>query len=278
MRYSTSPFGSITPVVKNLLIINVIVFIAAMVIQQKFGLAIEQYLGLHIPSAEQFKPHQLITYMFLHANFQHIFFNMFALFMFGRMLEMVWGQKHFMIYYFVTGIGAALIHVLVHYIEIMPVINAVNYYINNPLHENLQYLIDNHFQLRSQQMLLEYESFRESYNSLINQDTEKAVSLARQYLSGYKTDFLNAHITIGASGAVFGILLAFGMLFPDTRLMLLFPPIPIRAKYFVIGYGILTLFMGVANFQFDNVAHFAHLGGMLFGYIIIKYWQKKGRY
>ncbi len=236
MRYRTSPFGSITPVVKNLLIINIIVFIADMVIQQKFGIAIKQYLGLYIPSAELFKPHQLITYMFVHADFQHLFFNMFALFMFGRMLEMVWGQKRFMIYYFATGIGAALLHLIVQYIEILPVINSINYYLNNPLHENLQ------------------------------------------HLSEYKTDFLNSRVTIGASGAVFGILLAFGMLFPDTRLMLLFPPIPIRAKYFVIGYGILTLFMGVANFQFDNVAHFAHLGGMLFGYIIIKYWQKKGSY
>ncbi|WP_026474440.1 rhomboid family intramembrane serine protease [Alkaliflexus imshenetskii] len=278
MNYGASPFGGIPPVVKNLLIINAIFFFASIVAVNSFGIRIEDYLGLHVPMAEKFKAYQLITYMFLHdyRGIMHIFFNMFALFMFGRMLEVVWGPKRFLVFYFVTGIGAALVHLLTQYIEILPVLKAITHYMNNASHENLSLFLDDHLQIRSLDMKRKFDAFAASYNSLVNSDPQAAIGLSREYLYSYRIDFLNNHITVGASGAVFGILLAFGMLFPETRLMLLFPPIPIKAKYFVIIYGVAELFLGVANFSFDNVAHFAHLGGMLFGFILIKYWQKKG--
>lgn len=278
MRYGASPFGGMTPIVKNLIIINALFFLASIVFQSSFGIRIEDYLGLHVPMAEKFQPHQLVSYMFLHSypSLTHIFFNMFALFMFGRMLEMVWGPKKFLIYYFATGIGAALIHLLTQYIEIVPVLKALNYYMNNATHENLQIFLDNNFQIRSLDMQRNYQGFVTSYNSIYSIDPDKAIAISREFLYQWRIDFLNNHVTVGASGSVFGILLAFGMLFPNTQLMLLFPPIPIKAKWLVIIYGVMELFLGVANFSFDNVAHFAHLGGMLFGFFLIKYWQRKG--
>jgi membrane associated rhomboid family serine protease len=123
-----------------------------------------------------------------------------------------------------------------------------------------------------------YEEFAALYNQLVNTDPDRAMALSKEFLFQYRGSYLNSFVTVGASGAVFGILLAFGMLFPNTQLMLLFPPIPIKAKYFVILYGVIELFMGVAQFSMDNVAHWAHLGGMLFGFILIKYWKRKGIY
>lgn len=278
MNYGSSPFGGLTPVVKNLIIINVLFFLASIVFQSSMGVRIEDYLGLHVPMAEKFSSYQLVTYMFLHAypSFAHIFFNMFALFMFGRMLEMVWGPKKFLIYYFATGIGAALIHLITQYYEIAPVLKELNHFMNNASHENLQLFLSDHFQISSLDMKRNFDGFVSSYNSIYNADPESAISLSKEFLYQWRIDFLNNHVTVGASGSVFGILLAYGMLFPNTQLMLLFPPIPIKAKYIVIIYGVIELFMGVAKFSFDNVAHFAHLGGMLFGFILIKYWQRKG--
>ncbi|MDR1880989.1 MAG: rhomboid family intramembrane serine protease, partial [Tannerellaceae bacterium] len=180
---------------------------------------------------KSFNPVQLITYMFMHDthSFTHVFFNMFAVYMFGRVLENIWGSKRFFLYYMVTGIGAGLIQELVWFIELRDVLAS-------------------------------------GYDT-INLNGVELLS---------KSEFLNRFITIGASGAVFGVLLAFGMIFPHVPLYLMFIPIPIKARYFVIGYGLVELFMGVAQFGGDSVAHFAHLGGMLFGYIMIRYWKTKG--
>ena len=286
MNIGTSSLGGMSPAVKNLIIINVIFYVASLVFYSTFGVAIEDYLGLHIPSAEAFNPIQLVTYMFLHAYYTpghgiiitHLFFNMFALFMFGRMLEMVWGTKRFLIYYFVTGIGAAVIHIITQYIEVMPMINAITQYLNEGSPESFQAFIDEHLQIRTYAMGQQYEQFANSYNQLIGNNPAKAIALSKSYLLEYQEAYLNSFVTVGASGAVFGILLAFGMLFPNTQLMLLFPPIPIRAKYFVIIYGMIELFMGISNFSMDNVAHWAHLGGMLFGFILIKYWKNRGNF
>ena len=168
--------------------------------------------------------------MFMHDthSFAHVFFNMFAVYMFGRVLENVWGPKRFLIFYMVTGIGAGLVQELTWYFDLRDVINAPQELVNI------------------------------GGGQILN-----------------KEEFYNLFVTVGASGAVFGILLAFGMLFPNVPLYLMFVPIPIKAKYFVIFYGLAELTMGVANFSGDSVAHFAHLGGMLFGYILIKYWKKK---
>ncbi len=285
MNVGASPFGGLTPAVKNLIIINVIFYVASLVFFSTFGFRIEEHLGLHLPTAEAFNPIQIVTYMFLHAYvaggsiyFLHLFFNMFALFMFGRMLETVWGTKRFLIYYFVTGIGAAFIHIITQYIEVMPVLNAITDYMNNPSHADLKALLEDQLEPRSREMISLYKEFVNSYNDLRHSNPDRAVAIAKDFLVQYRIAYLNSFVTIGASGAVFGILLAFGMLFPNTQLMLLFPPIPIKAKYFVIIYGIIELTLGIRGSEMDNVAHWAHLGGMLFGFILIKYWKNKGIY
>jgi membrane associated rhomboid family serine protease len=209
--------GSIPAVTKNLIIINVLCFLAQTFLQRT-GDYITFYGGLHFFLSDGFLPFQLVTYMFLHGSVGHLFFNMFAVYMFGRTLETVWGGQRFLIYYMITGIGAGLVQELVVAIQFWD-------YLSSPQ--------------------------------------------AGQQLAGM--------ITIGASGAVFGILLAFGMLFPNAELMVIPVPVPIKAKYLVIAYGAIELFLGVANFSGDTVAHFAHLGGLLFGLIVILYWKKKNK-
>ncbi len=218
MNTSRNNFGNLPTVTKNLLIINVIIWLAQFVLLRRTDVDLTQQFGLHFPASDNFRFYQLITYMFLHDpfSFSHVFFNMFAVFMFGRTLEQVWGPKRFLTYYMVTGIGAGLVQLLVMYIRISAE--------------------------------LPPEMF-----SMVNS------------------------ITVGASGSVFGILLAFGMLFPNAQLFIIPFPFPIKAKWFVIGYGLIELLFGVANRTGDNVAHFAHLGGMLFGIFMILYWRKKDK-
>jgi membrane associated rhomboid family serine protease len=193
---------------------------------------------------------------------------MFALFMFGRMLETVWGPKRFLLYYMVTGVGAALIHILTQYIEVAPMLDAIAHDMNNASPEALKSFLNKALPA----------AVNNEFTRLINENPENLKAIVSEYMIKYRDLYLNSFVTVGASGSVFGILLAFGMLFPNTQLMLLFPPIPIKAKYFVIIYGAIELFMGVQNFSMDNVAHWAHLGGMLFGFILIKYWKNKGFY
>ncbi|MDH6359206.1 rhomboid family intramembrane serine protease [Parabacteroides sp. PF5-9] len=225
--------SSIPPVTKNLIIINLLFWVATLALP-KVGINLIELLGLHFPGATDFKFYQIISYMFMHdtRSFTHVFFNMFAVYMFGRVLENVWGPKRFLTFYFVTGIGAGLMQELVWFFELREVLAG-------------------------------------SYE-MINLNGVELIT---------KSEYLNFFVTVGASGAVFGILMAFGVMFPNIPLYVMFIPVPIKAKYFVIGYGLIELFMGVANFQGDSVAHFAHLGGMLFGYILLRYWKKKdGRY
>ncbi len=236
--------GDIPPVVKNLLIINAVMLLADFVMMGSFGIRLTRILGLYYFESEQFQPYQFITHMFMHGGMAHLFFNMFALWMFGRVLEGVWGGKRFFIYYFFTGLGAALLHTVVNYIEIQTIMSRLT-----------------PEQIATVQQ--EGPGLWETHRNFVH---EGMASLNRA---------INIP-TVGASGAVFGVLLAFGMMFPDTRLMLLFPPIPIKAKYFVIAYGAIELYLGLTR-PGSNIAHFAHLGGMLFGFILIKYWQKNTR-
>ncbi|HYQ57060.1 MAG TPA: rhomboid family intramembrane serine protease [Draconibacterium sp.] len=240
MRYR--PMLNMPPVVKNLILANVVFFLITIVLKQS-GTDLYPILGLHFPLSEKFRLHQFFTYMFMHSSrgIGHIFFNMFALYMFGRVLESVWGPKRFLTFYLVTGIGAAVLHMVVTYFEYHSLIGKMS-------PDQIAYVKEVGYQIWS-----EGKNFSDP-------------------LAGKLNAILNTP-TVGASGAVFGILLGFGMLFPNTELMLLFPPIPIKAKYFVIGYGALELFFGVSGIQ-GSVAHFAHLGGMLFGYFMIKYWNK----
>ncbi|MCB9173468.1 MAG: rhomboid family intramembrane serine protease [Flavobacteriales bacterium] len=239
-------FRDTPPVVKNLLIINVLMYLAMLMLSGQ-GIDLTDYFGLHYWKSEAFYPHQLVTYMFMHSfTITHLFFNMFAVWMFGKVLESVWGSKRFLIYYMITGIGAGLIQLLVAYIRLMPLYDALS-------PEELAYITENGYQI-----LQEGKNFTDPIPGKFN--------------------LLMNVTTVGASGSVFGVLLAFGMLFPNTELMLLFPPIPIKAKWFVIGYGAIELYSGMADRAGDNVAHFAHLGGMLFGFFLIKYWQKNSNH
>ncbi|MGN0232036.1 MAG: rhomboid family intramembrane serine protease [Muribaculaceae bacterium] len=232
--------SSIPTVTKNLIIINALVWLATIVLPKWLGIDLVEYCGLHYWLASDFNPAQLVTYMFMHDpnGFMHLFFNMFSLFIFGRILEQVWGSKRFLFYYLSTGLGAGLIQ------EITWMLTATSSFV----------LIDgNGFEAMSGTEAITYA-------------LSHGIDVGAYY---------NSMITIGASGAVFGILLAFGMMFPNAPMYLMFIPIPIKAKYLVIGYGAFELMFGVAGIQ-QGVAHFAHLGGMLVGFLILLYWKKKG--
>lgn len=224
-------WSSIPVVTKNLLILNVLFFLTTDVLNRIIGFDLTNILGLHYFTTKSFNPAQLVTYMFMHGSFLHLFFNMFMLFMFGRFLEQAWNSKRFFAYYMITGIGAGLVQQVVWTIEYHDIISGVYSYVN------------------------------------IGTQTITAEA------------FLNKITTVGASGAVVAILLAFGMTYPNMPLYIMFIPIPIKAKYVVIGFAAVDLFMGVGNIQFANIniAHFAHLGGMLFGIILILIWRKRGK-
>ena len=217
-------YFSTPPVVLNLIIINLLFFLAQSFLP--IGNAMTYNLSLHYVTSPDFHIWQLVTYMFLHGGTAHIFTNMFALWMFGRQLEYDLGPKRFLIYYMVCGIGAGLLQLLVNWIQI----------------------------------------------SVMQSSGASPVVIAQ----------IAGGITIGASGAIFGVLLAFGMLHPNARIMLLFPPIPMKAKYFVIGYGVIELLWGIAGTSSitnvgGGIAHFAHVGGMLWGFILLRYWKRKGK-
>lgn len=260
------------PVVKNLLIINGLLYLASAVFAQRFGFDMNAAFGLHYFMSDQFGWWQLVTFMFLHGSLSHVFFNMFAVFMFGRVLEYSWGAKRFLIYYFVTGIGSGIIQLFALYFDVQPFIDGVDAYLNEQTTDNLQAFLNSYgaFSMESHALM---RQFTESYNNIVNVNPAEAQSLARSFLFDYQKLFIDSHITVGASGAVFGLLLAFGMMFPNTVIMLLIPPIPIKAKYFVMIYGAIELVEGIYNSQYDNVAHWAHLGGMLFGFFLIRKWR-----
>ena len=247
MQQIRSIFANIPPVVKVLLIINGGMLALTYILAQFSGIDLNRILGLYYYSSDAFKPYQIITHMFMHGDIMHLFFNMYALWMFGQILEKVWGPKRFFVYYIITGLGAVVLHTLVQYIH-------------------LQIAGSNVTPEQYEMVLREGANAFKNGKNFINPEMAKLNEL--RYFS-------NVMPTVGASGAVFGILLAFGMMFPNAELMLFFIPVPIKAKYFVIGYGVLELINGVANVQGDNIAHFAHLGGMLFGFIMIKLWKKE---
>ena len=258
-NYKSSFLSSIPPVVKNLIAINIILWLASSItpgLFSRMGVNVDltDILGMHYWASSKFNPAQLVTYMFMHGGFEHILFNMFALYMFGGVLENLWGTKRFLFYYLLTGIGAGIVQQLFWTIEYQSVVTALNEAIST----------------NSVNALLNHQDILSHYFRL-----ENIGSLDAPALIEMKRMFLNLPITVGASGAVFGLLLAFGWLFPEAKLMLLFLPIPIKARIFVLIYGVAELFLGVAQFSGDSVAHFAHLGGMLFGAILILYWKRK---
>jgi len=256
---------SIPPVTKNIIFINLLFWLAAVTLPKVsmnlIGVPVDltKWLGLHLILAPDFKLYQFVSYMFMHdtSSFTHLFFNMFSVYMFGRAIESTWGPKRFLIFYMITGIGAGVVQQVFWLVENQSVIIALSQAVDSG----------------SAQSLISVQPLLSSYFSGLTD-----LSLLKESDLIYLNDlYLNMHVTVGASGAVFGILLAFAMLYPNTPLYLMFIPIPIKAKYFVVFYGLVELFMGVARFSGDNVAHFAHLGGILFGFILVKFWKKKDR-
>ncbi len=237
MNYRPQRFSILPPVIKNLLIINGIFFLATWVLQGSFGIDLVDLFGLHYPASTYFEPYQIVTHMFMHANLTHIFFNMFALWMFGTQLENLWGPKRFLIFYMVSALGAAILH------------EAVIWYQISELTANMN-----------------PADIRAVFDLTTTTGSNQMAELYRL-----------AHTpVVGASGAVFGILLGFGMMFPNSPIYIYFL-FPIKAKYFVMIYGALELWSGISNAA-SPIAHFAHLGGMLFGYLLLRYWQLKRPY
>ncbi|MFN8210679.1 MAG: rhomboid family intramembrane serine protease [Bacteroidales bacterium] len=241
--YSRGFFG-MPPAVKNLVYINIIMFLAIWTARSAFNIDLNRILGIYFYKSELFRPFQIITHMFMHATLLHLAMNMFALYMFGQILEQVWGPKRFLVYYLVTGLGAMIIHESVLAIQYYKLMGSMS-------PEGLQEVLDNG---------LKY--------------TLEGKAYVDQYAGNLQSLLFTP--TVGASGAVFGVLLAFGVLFPNTQLMLLFPPIPIKAKYFVAGYGLIELYLAVTQ-PGSSIAHAAHIGGMIFGYLLIRYWRKTTR-
>ena len=227
-----------TPTVtKNLIIINVLCFFGA-IVAEKYGINLNDVLGLHYFESEKFRLYQLFTYMFMHSGFEHIFFNMFAVWMFGRILETVWGPQRFLLYYVLCGMGAGLVQEVTQYFEFIP------------------YMAD----------MAQLSAYAPETIVPINGVTHTA----GQWLAMYER--VISVPTVGASGAVYAILMAFGMLFPNQEIFIF--PLPIKAKWLIIGYFVIELGMGIMGN--DGVAHFAHLGGMIFGFLLILYWRKRG--
>ena len=233
-QYRPSGFGYLPTVTKNIIIINVILYLATILLIKTKNFDLTSYLGLHYYLAPDFKPHQFITYIFMHSvsDPMHIIFNMLGVYMFGQVLEQVWGPKRFLIFYLVTGLGAALAQYIVMHVEIQGVLSEVN---NNI--------------------------------SLIDNPALKGEWIEQKYA------YLNRHVIVGASGSLFGILGAFGLLFPNTELLIYFL-FPIKAKWLVILYGAFELYSGIKNSVGDNVAHFAHIGGLVVGLILVLIWRK----
>lgn len=274
-QYRPSGFSFLPEVVKNLLIINGIFFLATVIFESK-GVDLSYFLGLHYFGSDEFKVWQFITYMFMHGSFTHLFFNMFAVWMFGAAIENIWGPKRFLTYYLITGLGAALCHYAIVYVELQPAMEQINAYIADPSIKKLNAFSESGIlgKYGTQQLIDHYNEFTEEFNSLYSINPKEALRVSVQYMEIFRNDILNAPVVVGASGAVFGLLLAYGMMFPNSIIYIYFA-IPIKAKYFVILYGLIELFSGVANFKGDDVAHFAHLGGLVTGLLLILYWRKR---
>ncbi len=238
--------GKITEAIKHLIILNVILFAAASFLP---NLNLGSYLALYFPQNEHFGFWQFVTHMFMHGGFTHILFNMYALWAFGSPLEQMWGKNKFLFFYFSAGIGAGLIY------------TAVNYYQFNNIYQDL---ISAGIQGTEIQNLLKTGSYN---TGILEHVSEKRL-----------TDLYQIYNTpaVGASGAIYGVLVAFGMSFPNAKLALIFFPVPIAAKYFIPVLIGLDLFSGVTGFSLfgGGIAHFAHVGGAIIGFIMMKYWQK----
>lgn len=285
MDFRPARFEILPTIVKNLLIINGLFFLATIALGKQ-GIDLSEYLALHHWSSEKFKWWQLVTHIFMHGDvgrpdamynmgFMHLFSNMFALWMFGSVLENHFGAKRFLSFYLMCGIGASILHMGVAAIELYRIQDVANLF-NQPVsyEQFVSYLNKHSFSSNTQfgKIVLDIKSQWATAGANDNGFAASVSNELQQYVS-YQRDVP----MVGASGAVFGILFAFGYLFPNTELYLYFIPIPIKAKYFVAFYAIFELYAGIRNGAGDNIAHFAHLGGMVVAFIIIKVWNKTNR-
>jgi membrane associated rhomboid family serine protease len=263
---------SMPPVTKSLLLVTTIVFLVDLGTQHFLHSdAMIRYMALFRIQSPLFIPTQFLTHIFMHGSLSHLFFNMFGLFMFGRILESIWGAKKMLFFYLVTGIGAALMQSGITYIQMQKMINLADTFTADPSYAIFNDYM-NHYLMKGSNEYSEIMSFAQSW--FYAPDNLSFVPKAKEYIEVVRYDNLNIPM-VGASGAIFGLLIAFAMMFPNVELMLIFLPIPIKAKYFVPVYALIELVFGVAGFSWDNVAHFAHLGGALVGFIIVRYWKRQ---
>ena len=261
----------LTPVVKNIIIINVVIFIA----QNLLGnFHLTERLALYRIGSDFFEPYQFFTYMFAHGDLSHIFFNMLMFMFLGVSLEMAWGGRKFLVFYIVTGMGAGILYALIGFYQVNQFEGDMEEYMQNPSIESFSLLVDEHrdefnkFRYGPSRSMSIYEVI-EAFEKNPDQSVKESVAL----VDGIKTELIEkyrVHV-IGASGAVYGVLMAFGLMFPERQLMLLIPPVPIRAKYLVLILGAIAVYSGLADNPEDPVAHLVHLTGMFVAFIYVRY-------
>lgn len=277
--FRRSGFQVLPPVVKNLLIINVLLFLAKYV-AQGMGIDLDDYLGLHYWRSELFQPWQLVTHIFMHGSFSHILFNMFSLWMFGSAIENYWGPKKFLIFYMICGLGAALCHLTVLGFQYEAINDAFNAYQQNPTLDQFLLFIQKHISPYESRAIAELKTlWAQDPSSLEYSNFSKTAiyhSLYGVNVEGVHKAGIFDQATVGASGAIYGLLFAFGYMFPNEMLYFSFF-IPVKAKWAITGLIVIELVSGIQNSAGDNVAHFAHLGGMLFAFILLKIWNKRNR-
>ena len=263
-----------TDVVKNLLIINVLFFIATYLFDQQRML---NMLALHYPASDLFRPLQLATHFFMHGGIGHIFFNMFALVMFGSALETLWGAKRFLYFYFICAFGAAALHMGYSWWDFSQSQALISQFKSTPSYDTFWQFFQQVPLDRLAEGNAAYVNAVYDLKSALASSTAdpQAVGQAAQYMQEYLNFEMNVPV-VGASGAIYGLLLAFGMMFPNTELMLIFLPIPIKANYFIPLLMLLELYLGFNQFSWDPIAHFAHLGGAVTGFLLILYWRQFG--
>ena len=264
---------NLTPVVKMLAISNVAVFVLGILIESLFHIDISNYLAMWFFKSDYFYPYQIITNAFVHFGFMHLLFNMFALISFGSILEGRWGPKRFLFFYLFCALGSVILHNGINYMRFEKITKAKTEFTNNPSPDNYISFVraSNVPEFENTLYSKAMEDFKAAPENeiLINGAIEAVKSMFDEYRNKY------LGLLGGASGAIFGLLIAFGLLFPNTELSLMFIPVPIKAKYLIFGYVTLEIFLAFYNKQGDNIAHIAHLGGALFGFILVKYWQKQ---
>lgn len=252
----------LTRIVKILLLANVAVFVIGYLLK----LDLAQQLGLRIFTSSQFNSYQLLTHMFVHGSFMHLFSNMLSLFMFGPMLERALGEGKFLFFYLVCALGAAVLYSLVAYWELSQLQQAAELYLANPSADSFLRFVTDHAPQLKGQLLPFINDYSRVPQSIEYQDS------ATELVNSLVVSQTNQPM-VGASGAIFGVLMGFGYLFPNVKLMLMFPPIPLKAKYFIGIYAAIELFSGIRPTVGDNVAHFAHIGGMVFALLLLKIWN-----